>query len=114
MNILFWKENQNVDLYVQKKNSLFISLFLFFHLGLVEREPFSTGFFVGQFERKGIRNLLMDCDAGQERGVLLRRMSHEDHVDVIEGPCLHQVNLSSNILLRRGSKNCYLGGGNNL
>lgn len=52
----------------------------------------------------------MDCDAGQERGVLLRRMSHEDHVDVIEGPCLHQVNLSSNILLRRGSKNCYLGG----
>lgn len=57
---------------------------------------------------KGVRNLLMDCDARQERDVLLLRMSHEDHVDVIEGPCLHQVDLSSNVLLRRGSKNCYL------
>lgn len=52
--------------------------------------------------------MLVDCNARQEQGVLLRRMSHEDHVDVIKGPCLHQVDLSSDILLRRGSKNCYL------
>lgn len=50
----------------------------------------------------------MKCDARQERGVLLSRVSHKDHVDVVEGPCLHQVDLSSNILLGWSAKNCYL------
>lgn len=58
---------------------------------------------------RGVRNLLVDCDAGLEGGVLLRRMSHEDHVDAVEGPRFHQVDLSSYFLLGRGSQNGYLG-----
>lgn len=54
------------------------------------------------------RNLLVECDAGQERGILLSWMSHEDEVDVGEGSRLDQVDFSSYILLCRCSQNSYL------
>lgn len=50
----------------------------------------------------------MERDTGQEWNVLLSRVSHEDEVDVSEGSCRDQVNLSANILLSRSSQNCYL------
>lgn len=54
------------------------------------------------------RNLLLECDAGQEWNILLSWVSHEDEVDISEGPCRDQVNLSANILLSRSSQNSYL------
>lgn len=53
-------------------------------------------------------NLLIECDSGLERSILLRWVSHEDEIDVSEGARLEQVNLSSYSLLCRSPQDSYL------
>lgn len=50
-------------------------------------------------------NLLLEGDAGQERSILLGRVSHENEIDIVKGPRLDQVDLPSHILLCRCPQN---------